>query len=243
MASTTGEPLTSDAVAVPPEEFLCPISKQLMVDPVELVGTGRRYDAANIMHWLATHDTCPITRKKLSNKEVTPDRALKKAAEAWAASHGVALPPVPRYTPLHPEHGSATTGGAGAAGSTSYGPSEAAGEFRVDNMPGNKGQGACSCTRRKWAFTIVGLLLSAAAVAAGVGISMAKNKQEQLSGEAADVLKHYVGLPVCTVAPGSVRNWNGGAWWQRLVWSALVATQLCCLQKSFYRRMIVLHQG
>lgn len=46
----------------PPELFLCPISYQIMQDPVVLVETGQMYDRASITHWFEIgHNTCPLT--------------------------------------------------------------------------------------------------------------------------------------------------------------------------------------
>lgn len=44
-----------------PWEYLCPITRELMVDPVTL-STGQTYDRAPITKWINDgHYTCPVT--------------------------------------------------------------------------------------------------------------------------------------------------------------------------------------
>ena len=45
----------------PPEDLICPLTHELMVDPVMLYGSGQTYERAPIERWLATHDTDPMT--------------------------------------------------------------------------------------------------------------------------------------------------------------------------------------
>lgn len=46
----------------PPDMFLCPISREVMRDPVVLVETGQMYDRLSIKEWFKMgHNTCPLT--------------------------------------------------------------------------------------------------------------------------------------------------------------------------------------
>ncbi|KAG0493569.1 hypothetical protein HPP92_004563 [Vanilla planifolia] len=50
-----------------PNDFLCPISLEIMMDPV-IVATGQSYERSSIQKWLdAGHRTCPKTRQTLSH--------------------------------------------------------------------------------------------------------------------------------------------------------------------------------
>lgn len=60
------QPLTPSQAPTPPSDFLCPISKQLMVQPVALVETGHSFEQAHIQRWLDTNSTCPVSRKQLT---------------------------------------------------------------------------------------------------------------------------------------------------------------------------------
>jgi U-box domain len=60
-----------------PAEFLCPISKRIMQDPVWLetgVATDRQYAEAYLR---AGHDICPVTGEKLALKTLQPVGFLK----------------------------------------------------------------------------------------------------------------------------------------------------------------------
>lgn len=46
----------------PPEEFLCPISLEVMTDPVIMVETAMTYDRASIeQHFASGNDNCPLS--------------------------------------------------------------------------------------------------------------------------------------------------------------------------------------
>ncbi|KAK7232040.1 hypothetical protein SO694_00031161 [Aureococcus anophagefferens] len=61
-----------------PEDFVCPISCCVMVDPV-IVSDGHTYERASIEQWLETHDTSPKTGLVLEMKHVVPNIALRNA--------------------------------------------------------------------------------------------------------------------------------------------------------------------
>uniref|UniRef100_J3LG09 U-box domain-containing protein n=1 Tax=Oryza brachyantha TaxID=4533 RepID=J3LG09_ORYBR len=70
----------------PPHLFLCPISMELMADPVT-VSTGVTYDRRSIEEWLFVYGrtTCPATMQPLSNFDLTPNHTLKRVISSWLA--------------------------------------------------------------------------------------------------------------------------------------------------------------
>jgi hypothetical protein len=100
VAATSPQPL--QVGPQPPKEYLCPISQQIMINPVVLIETGHSYEAANITRWLDTHSTCPMTGLQLHSKQLSSNRALRQLIAGWAATHGIALPAAPMYTPVLP---------------------------------------------------------------------------------------------------------------------------------------------
>ena len=54
-----------------PEKFICPISLQIMEDPV-INASGNIYERAKIAEWFATKDTDPCAREKVDNKALFP---------------------------------------------------------------------------------------------------------------------------------------------------------------------------
>ncbi|CAM8985169.1 unnamed protein product [Rhodiola kirilowii] len=72
-----------------PEEFICPLSKEMMKDPV-VVSTGKTYDRASIQEWLkAGNQTCPSTQQVLSHRLLTPNLVVRDLIEKWFKRNGV----------------------------------------------------------------------------------------------------------------------------------------------------------
>lgn len=75
-----------------PDDFRCPISLELMKDPV-IVSTGQTYERSCIQKWLdAGHKTCPKTQQTLLHTALTPNYVLKSLIAFWCESNGVELP-------------------------------------------------------------------------------------------------------------------------------------------------------
>ncbi|KAM0917215.1 hypothetical protein ACQ4PT_009648 [Festuca glaucescens] len=96
-----------------PSYFLCPISLQLMRDPVTLP-TGISYDRAAISRWLASpasaasssSRTCPVTRQPLEPElQLTPNDTLRRLIGSWIATlspgSGVDEEEVAALRPVH----------------------------------------------------------------------------------------------------------------------------------------------
>jgi hypothetical protein len=68
----------------PPEDLCCPISHELMIDPVMVMATGMTYDRVTISAWLAEHDTDPSTGLELGGKKgLVPNVTLRKVIAQW----------------------------------------------------------------------------------------------------------------------------------------------------------------
>ncbi|KAH6797455.1 hypothetical protein C2S52_022009 [Perilla frutescens var. hirtella] len=74
-----------------PEDFRCPISLELMTDPVT-VSTGQTYDRVSIQKWLKSGNfVCPKTGEKLRSTELVPNTSLKKLIQQFCTEYGVSL--------------------------------------------------------------------------------------------------------------------------------------------------------
>ena len=71
-----------------PDQFLCPISLQVMNDPVT-TADGHAYEREHIEKWLQTNDTSPSTGARLAHKNLTPAIALKQLIADWRSRGGV----------------------------------------------------------------------------------------------------------------------------------------------------------
>ncbi|KAI8562898.1 hypothetical protein RHMOL_Rhmol03G0071200 [Rhododendron molle] len=86
-------------IEVPPF-FLCPISLEMMKDPVT-IPTGITYDRESIEKWLFTekNKNCPVTKQVLSNPDLTPNHTLRRLIQSWCtlnASNGIERVPTPK---------------------------------------------------------------------------------------------------------------------------------------------------
>ncbi|CAM0950240.1 unnamed protein product [Alopecurus aequalis] len=81
---------STDSLRVEPiyESFLCPLTKQIMRDPVTLE-SGATFERQAILKWFKESDSsgrrliCPFTRKELSSTELNPSIALKNTIDEW----------------------------------------------------------------------------------------------------------------------------------------------------------------
>lgn len=74
-----------------PEDFRCPISLELMLDPVT-ISTGQTYDRASIQKWLNSgHLICPKTGERLGSTDLVPNSALKKLIQQFCTDNGISI--------------------------------------------------------------------------------------------------------------------------------------------------------
>ena len=76
------KPSPAGKSAAPPTAYLCPISFEVMADPVS-TADGHTFERAAIATWLAGHATSPLTGLPLANKTLTPNHAVRALAEAF----------------------------------------------------------------------------------------------------------------------------------------------------------------
>ncbi len=62
-------------------DFLCPITLELMHDPV-IAADGHTYERADIREWLAKNNTSPFTSETLENKLLIPNHMARKAIDS-----------------------------------------------------------------------------------------------------------------------------------------------------------------
>lgn len=92
------DPLDVGGIQIP-YHFRCPISLELMRDPVT-VCTGQTYDRASIESWVATgNTTCPVTRAPLTDFTLIPNHTLRRLIQDWCVANrafGVERIPTPK---------------------------------------------------------------------------------------------------------------------------------------------------
>merc|ERR1719169_204733 len=65
-----------------PPSFYCPISQQVMHDPVCL-SDGHTYERRHIERWLRNHNTSPVSNEELPQKATFPNHALRNAIDEY----------------------------------------------------------------------------------------------------------------------------------------------------------------
>ncbi|KAJ8439335.1 hypothetical protein Cgig2_022472 [Carnegiea gigantea] len=81
-----------------PQYFLCPISLQIMKDPVT-AATGITYDRDSIERWLKTaaDPVCPVTKQRLArDSDLTPNHTLRRLIQAWCVANAKDRIPTPK---------------------------------------------------------------------------------------------------------------------------------------------------
>jgi hypothetical protein len=69
---------SSSAAAQWPRHFICPLTGQIMVDPV-MAADGHTYERAAISDWLRLRDVSPVTGQPLSSAVLQPNYSLRQA--------------------------------------------------------------------------------------------------------------------------------------------------------------------
>jgi len=84
------------------DEFTCPITCELIHDPV-MCADGHTYERSSITRWLALHDTSPKTGKPLSHKLVVENFNLKRLIDDLIEEGGAGLYTKPSSPALQQE--------------------------------------------------------------------------------------------------------------------------------------------
>ena len=72
----------------PPAQFLCPITQELMRDPVTCPD-GATYEREALLEWVEANGTSPLTRQPLHSLQIFPNRALRDLIEAFVKENGI----------------------------------------------------------------------------------------------------------------------------------------------------------
>jgi len=87
---------SKNSKAVTPANYLCPITLEVMKDPVT-TPLGLTYDRQAILHWLDTctkndtEKTCPLSRVAMEEWELVDNQDLKREIMQWKKERGMKL--------------------------------------------------------------------------------------------------------------------------------------------------------
>ncbi|KAI3809159.1 hypothetical protein L1987_25129 [Smallanthus sonchifolius] len=84
-------PSSQSMVISIPDEYRCPISLDLMQDPV-IVASGHTYDRVSIAQWINSgHHTCPKSGQRLIHMALIPNYALKSLIHQFCQENNIPL--------------------------------------------------------------------------------------------------------------------------------------------------------
>ena len=72
-----------------PDDFICPITAEIMTDPVSTLD-GFTYERAAITEWLRTKDISPKTGATLESKALIPNHLVRGMIRAFNETAGAA---------------------------------------------------------------------------------------------------------------------------------------------------------
>eukprot|EP00045_Choanoeca_perplexa_P017194 m.245968 g.245968 ORF g.245968 m.245968 type:complete len:805 (+) comp17470_c0_seq10:65-2479(+) len=84
-----------------PKSFCCPITYELMEDPV-FTADGHTFDREAILHWLREHNTSPVTGLPLPDLTIRPNHALRGEIADYRQARN--LPEMVPLTSMQPQH-------------------------------------------------------------------------------------------------------------------------------------------
>ncbi|GJP63427.1 hypothetical protein CLOP_g20509 [Closterium sp. NIES-67] len=94
-----------------PSEFICPLSHQLLSDPV-IIGSGLTFERGAIEKWFQQGKrACPITGKHQEHMRLFPNQALRQLTTDWCDAHGLILAPGLTVTRIGPSSPTGKTAG------------------------------------------------------------------------------------------------------------------------------------
>ena len=60
--------------------LICPIVREMMIDPVLVVETGNTYERESIEEWFQDHATDPLTNVALETRALAPNNLIRSEA-------------------------------------------------------------------------------------------------------------------------------------------------------------------
>ena len=82
-SSGAAGPSEASKAAKVPDDYICPITAEIMTDPVS-TSDGFTYERTAITDWLRTKDTSPVTGATLESKTLIPNLSLRSMIRSFA---------------------------------------------------------------------------------------------------------------------------------------------------------------
>ena len=96
-SSGAAGPSEASEAAEVPDDYVCPITSEIMTDPVSTLD-GYTYERTAITEWLRTKNTSPSTGATLETTILIPNLSLRSMIRSFVEARTVSSPPVVRGT-------------------------------------------------------------------------------------------------------------------------------------------------
>ena len=73
-----------------PEEFICPLTLEVMRHPVMTIH-GHNFEKDAILDWLQTNPVCPLTREPMKLSRLVSNESLRRKIAIWCQENSVDL--------------------------------------------------------------------------------------------------------------------------------------------------------
>ena len=93
-SSGAAGPSEASEAAEVPDDYICPITAEIMTDPVT-TADGFTYEREAITEWLRTKDTSPNTGAKLESKTLIPNLMARSMIRSFVEERAVTAVPPP----------------------------------------------------------------------------------------------------------------------------------------------------
>lgn len=91
LRAASGGDVEEDSLTFLPKEFVCPITQELMVDPV-IAEDGFSYERIAMERWFSTGKTrSPVTSERMEGQSLTPNKVMKAMIQNYRRDLGTRL--------------------------------------------------------------------------------------------------------------------------------------------------------
>ena len=88
-SSGAAGPSEASEAAEVPDDYVCPITSEIMSDPVSTLD-GFTYEREAITEWLRTKDTSPVTGATLESTTLIPNHSLRSIIRSFTEARAAA---------------------------------------------------------------------------------------------------------------------------------------------------------
>merc|ERR1712194_791918 len=97
-SSDAAGPSEASEAAEGPDDYICPITSEIMTDPVS-TSDGFTYERTAITEWLRTKNISPKTGATLESKALIPNHLVRSMIRAFVEAPAAMPPPPPPAAP------------------------------------------------------------------------------------------------------------------------------------------------